>query len=67
MPVILATCEAEIRMIVVRGQPGQIVYKTPLSKITKAKWPVDVAQAVEHLLCKCEAAFKPQIPPPQKN
>jgi hypothetical protein len=28
MPVILATQEAEIRRIVVRSQPGQIVLKT---------------------------------------
>jgi hypothetical protein len=38
MPIILATCEAEIRRIVVRGQPRQIVPKTPISKITRAKW-----------------------------
>jgi hypothetical protein len=27
----------------------------PISKITRAKWAGVVAQAVEHLLCKCEA------------
>jgi hypothetical protein len=29
--------EAEIRRITVQGQPGQTVYKTPISKITRAK------------------------------
>jgi hypothetical protein len=28
-PVILAICEAEIRRIVVQGQPGQIVHEIP--------------------------------------
>jgi hypothetical protein len=31
------------------------VLKNPVSKITKAKWTRDVAQEIEHLLCKCEA------------
>jgi hypothetical protein len=35
--VMLATWEAEIRKIKVRGQPGQIVLETPISKITRAK------------------------------
>jgi hypothetical protein len=38
-PVILATWEAEIKRIKVRGQPRQIIYKTPsdpVSKITRA-------------------------------
>jgi hypothetical protein len=35
-PVHLAIWES-FRMIQVRGQPGQIVLKTPISKITKAK------------------------------
>jgi hypothetical protein len=26
-----------------------------LQKITRAKWTGDVAQAIKHLLCKCEA------------
>jgi hypothetical protein len=36
MPVILATWEAEIQRIVVRGQPRQIVFEVtlPISKIT---------------------------------
>jgi hypothetical protein len=39
-PVIPATQEAEIRRIMVGGQPRQIVHKTPLSKIlnTKKDW-----------------------------
>jgi hypothetical protein len=36
MPVILATWEAVIR-IVVHGEPGQIILETPISKITRAK------------------------------
>jgi hypothetical protein len=51
MPVILAAWEAEIGRIEVRGQPGQIVLKTPSPK---AKWAGAVAQLVE-----CPE-FKPQ-------
>jgi hypothetical protein len=54
MHVILATSEAEIWMIELGDQTGQIVHET-LSKITRAKWTGSVAQAVESLLCKCEA------------
>jgi hypothetical protein len=58
MPINLATWEAEIRRIAVWGQAGQIVLErpsTPHSKITTTKWTGDVAQVVEHLLCKCKA------------
>jgi hypothetical protein len=54
-PIILATSEAEKRRVEVLGQPGQIVYKTPIYKITKAKWTKSATQVVEHLLCKHEA------------
>jgi hypothetical protein len=54
MLVILATGEAEIWRIVVRDQLGQIVPRTPLSKITRAKLNGGVPQAVEHLLCSRE-------------
>jgi hypothetical protein len=54
MLVILATWEAEIKRITFGGQPRQIVHKTPISKIIRAKWTAGVAQAVEHLLCKCK-------------
>jgi hypothetical protein len=39
------------------GQSRQIVCETlsPISKITRATWTGGVAQAIEHLLCKCEA------------
>jgi hypothetical protein len=37
MPVILATQEAEIRMIMVQSQPEQIVLKTPSQKNQKPK------------------------------
>jgi hypothetical protein len=52
MPVILATWEAEIRRIVVRGHPEQIVCKTTSPNNQKK---MDVAQAEEHLLCKHKA------------
>jgi hypothetical protein len=35
--VILATGEAKIRRIMVQGQIGQIVHKTPTGKVTTAK------------------------------
>jgi hypothetical protein len=54
-PVILTTWEAKIKKIKVRGQPGQIVHKTPSPKVTRAKWTGDLAQVVEHLLCKHKA------------
>jgi hypothetical protein len=37
VPVILATWEAEIRIVEVRGHPKQIVPETPFSKITRVK------------------------------
>jgi hypothetical protein len=37
------------------GQPGQIVWETPISKITRTKWNGDMFQAIEHLLCKQKA------------
>jgi hypothetical protein len=55
MHAILATWEAEIGRIAVQGQPKQIVRKTPISKITTAKWTGSVIQAVEHLLCKARS------------
>jgi hypothetical protein len=53
-PVILATQEAEIRMIVVQSQPGQIVCKTLFVYQTQ-KRAGEVAQVVEHLPSKSEA------------
>jgi hypothetical protein len=50
MPIILAIWEAEVRRIVVYGQPWRIVHETLLSKITKAKWSGSLAQIVDHLL-----------------
>jgi hypothetical protein len=53
--VILTTWEAEIRRIMVQGQPGQRIHKDPISKIITAKWTGSVPHVVESLLCKCEA------------
>jgi hypothetical protein len=63
MSVILATWEAEIRRIVVQGQPEKIVCETPISKITRAKWTGGLAQAVEHLLYKCETLSQTPVLP----
>jgi hypothetical protein len=38
MLVILASWGAEISRTTVHSQPEQIVHKTPISKITRAKW-----------------------------
>jgi hypothetical protein len=46
MPVILATQEAEIRRIVVRSQPGQIVCETLSRKSLTQKGAGGVAQGV---------------------
>jgi hypothetical protein len=65
MPV-LASLEGEIKRISVRGQPRQILHKTPLiSKITRIKWIGGIAKAVECLLCKCKALIS--NPSPIKN
>jgi hypothetical protein len=53
--VMQATWEAEIRRITVWGQSRQIVWKTPISKITKSNQTRGVAQATERLFCKSEA------------
>jgi hypothetical protein len=55
IPIILGTWEASIRRIVVWGQPRQIVHKTSISKISRAKWTGCVAQVVQRLLFKCKA------------
>jgi hypothetical protein len=55
MPVILATWEAEIEMMMVQGQCGQIVCRDLISKTARAKWAGDVTQVLEHVLHKHEA------------
>jgi hypothetical protein len=47
MPIILAMWEVEICRSTVQKQPGKIVSKTPISKITRAKLTAGVAQVVE--------------------
>jgi hypothetical protein len=64
MPLILATWGAEVRRIVVWGQPSQAhSSQDPISKITRAKWTGGMAQVVQFLL------FKPwvQASVPPKN
>jgi hypothetical protein len=58
MPVILAAWEAEIGRIGIRGQPGKIVLKTPISKITRAKWTGDMSQSVQPMLCALSSKNK---------
>jgi hypothetical protein len=49
-----------------QGKPRHGGHKDPISKITSAQWTAGVAQAVEHLFCKCiSPEFKPQ--PHQKK
>jgi hypothetical protein len=67
--VIWAPQEAEITKITVQGHPGQIVCKTPSSKITRKKWNGGMVQVAEHLLCKHRALSSNSnpIPPTQKH
>jgi hypothetical protein len=44
--IILATWEAEIRKTNVQDQPWQIVFKSPISKINRAKLTGSKAQVV---------------------
>jgi hypothetical protein len=37
MPAILATWDAEIRKITIKGQPRQVICETSISKITRSK------------------------------
>jgi hypothetical protein len=53
MLVILAIWEAETGRIAIQGQPGHIVHE-PISKITRAEWTGDVAQAIEYLFYQWE-------------
>jgi hypothetical protein len=63
----VATWEAKGGRTEVRGQSGQIVCKTPISKITRAKWAGGVAQVVECLLCKCKAMSSNPSPTKKKK
>jgi hypothetical protein len=52
IPIILATCGQEDHSL----RPAWAnSLKDPISKITRARWTGDMAQVVEHLLCKHEA------------
>jgi hypothetical protein len=50
MPIILTTWESEIGRIMVPGQANSS--QDHISKITRKKCTGDLAQAVEHLLCR---------------
>jgi hypothetical protein len=67
IPIILVTWEAETGKTEVQGQPGQTVLETPTCRITRAKVTGDVAQAVEHLLCRHEALSSNPSPTKKKN
>jgi hypothetical protein len=54
--VILAIWEAEIRKIMVQGQPMEIVQEIPSPKITRAKWTVGVTQMVERLFARSNSS-----------
>jgi hypothetical protein len=55
MHVILVIWEADIGTIEIQSQPGQKSSKDSISKITRTKWTIGVAQAVKRLPCKHEA------------
>jgi hypothetical protein len=68
MPVILATWGAEIRKIMVWGQPGQMVLDTTISKITRAK--IDWGYGSNCRVLALQASnpeFKPQAHQKKKN
>jgi hypothetical protein len=54
MPAVLATWEEKIGRIEVLGQPTQILYDNPITKITRAKWTGGMVQVVQYLFCKQE-------------
>jgi hypothetical protein len=66
-PVILVTWKVEIRRIKVQSHPRQTVHKTPISKITRAKWTRGVAQALEYLICKHETLSSNPNPTKRKK
>jgi hypothetical protein len=66
-PVILAIWEVEVRRTREQGQPRENISQDPIVKITRRKWTGYVTQAVEHLLCKPEAEFKPLSHQPKKK
>jgi hypothetical protein len=51
----------------VQDQPGQIVHKTPISKITRAKMDWKCRPMVEHLLCKYKALISNASPTKKKK
>jgi hypothetical protein len=59
--------EAEIRRIVIRSQPRQLVLKTLTRKYPKQKRAGGVTQVVELLPSNCEALSITPIQPKQTN
>jgi hypothetical protein len=46
---------------------SRLPQQDPISKITRAKWTGGMVQAVEHLLCKCEALSSNYNPSPKNK
>jgi hypothetical protein len=67
LPIILATQEAEIRRIVVRGQLEQIVHKTLFQKYPAPKRAGGVAQVKEYLPNKHKALSSNLVLPKKRE
>jgi hypothetical protein len=51
----------------VQAQLGQMALETSIPKIIRANWTGGVPQAVERLLCECEALSSNHSPTPKKK
>jgi hypothetical protein len=63
----LSYLEAEIGRITAQDNPWKVVQETSIPKIFRAKWTGSIAQAVECLLCKCEAPSSNPSPAKKKK
>jgi hypothetical protein len=62
MSIILATWEARMGGLWYETNSGKQFMRPPISKTIRAKWSGGVAQALEGLLCNCEALSSNPIP-----